>query len=59
MADLGDPGWRGMMCVEAGNVADNEVRLAAGGEHGDVDGDLREGRAVTLFLGLRAQAAIC
>jgi glucose-6-phosphate 1-epimerase len=33
MADLGDPGWRGMMCVEAGNVADNEVRLAAGGEH--------------------------
>jgi glucose-6-phosphate 1-epimerase len=33
MADLGDPAWRGMVCVEAGNVADNEVRLAAGGEH--------------------------
>jgi glucose-6-phosphate 1-epimerase len=33
MADLGDPIWRGMVCVETGNVADNEVRLAAGGEH--------------------------
>jgi D-hexose-6-phosphate mutarotase len=33
MADLGDPAWHGMVCVEAGNVADNEVRLAAGGEH--------------------------
>lgn len=33
MADLGDPAWRGMVCVEAGNIADNEVRLAAGGEH--------------------------
>ena len=31
--DLGDPIWRGMVCVETGNVADNEVRLAAGGEH--------------------------
>jgi len=33
MADLGDPAWRGMVCVEAGNIADNEVRLAADGEH--------------------------
>jgi glucose-6-phosphate 1-epimerase len=33
MADLGDPIWRGLVCVETGNVADNEVRLAAGGEH--------------------------
>jgi len=33
MADLGDPAWRGMVCVETGNVADNEVRLAADGEH--------------------------
>jgi glucose-6-phosphate 1-epimerase len=33
MADLGDPAWRGMVCVETGNVADDEVRLAAGGEH--------------------------
>jgi glucose-6-phosphate 1-epimerase len=33
MADLGDPAWRGMVCVETGNIADNEVRLAADGEH--------------------------
>jgi len=33
MADLGDPDWRGMVCVETGNIADNEVRLAADGEH--------------------------
>jgi glucose-6-phosphate 1-epimerase len=33
MADLGDPAWRGMVCVEAGNMADNEVRLAQDGEH--------------------------
>ncbi len=33
MADLGDPAWRGMVCVETGNIADDEVRLAAGGEH--------------------------
>ena len=33
MADLGDPAWRGMVCVETGNIADNEVRLAVGGEH--------------------------
>jgi glucose-6-phosphate 1-epimerase len=33
MADLGDPAWRGMVCVETGNIADNEVRLAADAEH--------------------------
>jgi glucose-6-phosphate 1-epimerase len=33
MVDLGDPASRGMVCVEAGNVADNEVRLAADDEH--------------------------
>ena len=33
MVDLGDPAWRGMVCVETGNVADNEVRLPADGEH--------------------------
>ena len=33
MADLGDPAWRGMVCVETGNIADDEVRLAARGEH--------------------------
>ena len=33
MVDLGDPAWRGMVCVETGNIADNEVRLAADGEH--------------------------
>jgi glucose-6-phosphate 1-epimerase len=33
MVDLGDPAWRGMVCVETGNVADNEVRLAADDEH--------------------------
>jgi glucose-6-phosphate 1-epimerase len=33
MADLGDPMWRGMVCVEAGNIADNEVLLAQDGEH--------------------------
>jgi D-hexose-6-phosphate mutarotase len=33
MVDLGDHAWRGMVCVEAGNIADNEVRLAADGEH--------------------------
>jgi glucose-6-phosphate 1-epimerase len=32
MVDLGDPAWRGMVCVETGNVADNEVRLAADDE---------------------------
>jgi glucose-6-phosphate 1-epimerase len=33
MADLGDRAWRGMVCVETGNIADDAVRLAAGGEH--------------------------
>jgi glucose-6-phosphate 1-epimerase len=33
MADLGDPAWHGMVCVETGNIADNEVRLAADSEH--------------------------
>jgi D-hexose-6-phosphate mutarotase len=33
MVDLGDPAWRGMVCVETGNIADNEVRVAADGEH--------------------------
>ena len=33
MVDLGDPAWRGMVCVETGNIADDEIRLAAGGEH--------------------------
>jgi glucose-6-phosphate 1-epimerase len=33
MVDLGDPAWRGMVCVETGNIADNEVQLAADDEH--------------------------
>jgi glucose-6-phosphate 1-epimerase len=33
LADLGDPLWRDMVCVEAGNIADNEVRLAQNGAH--------------------------
>jgi glucose-6-phosphate 1-epimerase len=33
MADLGDPAWRRMVCVESGNIADNELRLAADSEH--------------------------
>ncbi len=33
MADLGAANWRGMICVETGNAADNRVHLAAGGEH--------------------------
>jgi glucose-6-phosphate 1-epimerase len=33
MIDLGDPAWRGMVRVETGNIADNEVRLTADGEH--------------------------
>jgi glucose-6-phosphate 1-epimerase len=33
MADLGAANWRGMVCVETGNVADNRVELAAGAEH--------------------------
>jgi D-hexose-6-phosphate mutarotase len=33
MADLGAGNWRGMLCVEAGNVADNRILLAGGAEH--------------------------
>jgi glucose-6-phosphate 1-epimerase len=33
MVDLGDPDWRGTVCLETGNIADNEVRLAADCEH--------------------------
>ena len=33
MKDLGPAAWRGMICVETGNAADNAVRVAAGGEH--------------------------
>jgi len=33
MVDLGDPAWRVMVCVESGNIADNELRLAADAEH--------------------------
>jgi D-hexose-6-phosphate mutarotase len=33
MADLGDTAWRGMVCVETGNIADNEIGLGADGEH--------------------------
>jgi D-hexose-6-phosphate mutarotase len=33
MADLGDSTWRGMVCVETGNLADNEVPLAADSEY--------------------------
>jgi glucose-6-phosphate 1-epimerase len=33
MADLGADVWRGMICVETGNVADDRVRLGAGAEH--------------------------
>ena len=42
MVDLGDPAWRGMVCVETANIADNEVRLAP-----DVDGNFRRCRAMT------------
>jgi len=33
MADLGSGNWRGMVCVETGNVADNRVTLQPGGSH--------------------------
>lgn len=33
MADLGPEAWRGMLCVEAGNVADDVQRLAPGERH--------------------------
>jgi glucose-6-phosphate 1-epimerase len=33
MADLGADNWRGMLCVETGNVDDNRVHLPPGGTH--------------------------
>ncbi len=33
MTDMGAGEWRSMLCVEAGNVADNAVTLAAGERH--------------------------
>jgi glucose-6-phosphate 1-epimerase len=33
MADLGASAWREMVCVETGNIADNEIQLAADAEH--------------------------
>jgi glucose-6-phosphate 1-epimerase len=33
MRDLGERAWRSMICVETGNIADNEVRLAADSQH--------------------------
>jgi glucose-6-phosphate 1-epimerase len=33
MADLGAANWRGFVCIEAGNVADNRIRLPADGTH--------------------------
>jgi D-hexose-6-phosphate mutarotase len=33
LADLGNPVWRGMVCVEAGNIADDEVLLAQNSAH--------------------------
>jgi D-hexose-6-phosphate mutarotase len=47
MADLGDPAWRGMVCVETGNISDNEVRLAKRGRTPDVDRNLRRCRGMT------------
>jgi glucose-6-phosphate 1-epimerase len=33
MSDLGADNWRGFVCVETGNAADNRIALAAGAEH--------------------------
>ncbi len=33
MGDLGDEGYRHMLCVESGNAADNLVEIAPGAEH--------------------------
>ncbi|MFZ2008171.1 MAG: D-hexose-6-phosphate mutarotase [Stellaceae bacterium] len=33
MSDLGADNWRGFVCVETGNVADNRITLAAGAAH--------------------------
>lgn len=34
MGDFGPEGYRGMVCVESGNAADNVVTVAPGAEHG-------------------------
>jgi D-hexose-6-phosphate mutarotase len=33
MGDLGADNWRGFVCVETGNVADNRIELASGATH--------------------------
>ncbi len=33
MGDLGADNWRGFVCVETGNVADDRITLAAGAQH--------------------------
>jgi D-hexose-6-phosphate mutarotase len=33
MGDFGPDGWRGMVCVESANAAENVVTVAAGGRH--------------------------
>jgi D-hexose-6-phosphate mutarotase len=33
MGDLGPDGWRGMVCVESANAADNVVIVRAGAAH--------------------------
>jgi len=33
MADMGPEDWRGMICIETANAADNAVKLAAGDTH--------------------------
>jgi D-hexose-6-phosphate mutarotase len=33
MSDLGADNWRGFICVETGNVADDKVNLPAGAAH--------------------------
>lgn len=33
MSDLGADNWRGFVCVETGNVADNRITLAPGAQH--------------------------
>jgi glucose-6-phosphate 1-epimerase len=34
LGDLGEQGYRHMLCVESGNTADNAVSVPAGGKHG-------------------------
>ncbi len=33
MADLGEDAWPGMVCVETGNAADNQIMIPPGGTH--------------------------